>query len=82
MIVVRRAAKSDARVLSELATETYADAFGHSFSARDLTAEMRANLMEACFERYIVGARRFDVASGAATDPDLIMVRRSSSSPD
>jgi ribosomal protein S18 acetylase RimI-like enzyme len=169
MIVVRKAAKSDARVLSELATETYAVAFGHSFSAGDLTAEMRANLTEACFERYIdddivligdidgrvvgyvqfgavgtpvgtesgsdrevrrlyvhpdcqrrgigkrlmdaafghpelrsardvyldvwernegalrfykrygfevIGARRFDVASGAATDPDLIMVRR------
>jgi diamine N-acetyltransferase len=169
-MIIRRAVKSDARALSELAIETYANAFGHSFSAGDLAAEVHANLTEACFARYIdddivligevdgrvvgyvqfgavgtlveaasaedrevrrvyvhpdrqrqgigkrlmdaalghpelrcardvyldvwernhgalrfysgygfevIGAHRFDVASGAATDPDLIMVRRS-----
>jgi len=169
-MIIRWAARTDAGALSDLAAETYSAAFGHSFNADDLAAEVQANLTEACFERYIdedivligeadarvvgyvqfgaggtlaeaasasdrevrriyvhpdcqrqgigtrlmdaafshpelkcardvyldvwernhgalsfytrygfdvIGARRFDVASGAATDPDLIMVRRS-----
>lgn len=52
-MIIRRAVKSDARALSELAIETYSQAFGHSFSAGDLAAEVHANLTDACFERHI-----------------------------
>jgi ribosomal protein S18 acetylase RimI-like enzyme len=52
-MIIRRAAKSDARALSELAIKTYADAFGHSLSAADLAAHLQANLSEACFEGFI-----------------------------
>jgi len=52
-MIIRTAEKSDARALSELATETYVEAFGHSFSAADLAAELAANVSYACFERYL-----------------------------
>jgi ribosomal protein S18 acetylase RimI-like enzyme len=52
-MIVRQAERNDASALSELAIETYADAFGHSFSADDLAAEVNANMSEACFVRYI-----------------------------
>ena len=52
-MIIRQAERSDASALSDLATQTYTDAFGHSFSADDLAAEIRANMSEACFDRYI-----------------------------
>jgi ribosomal protein S18 acetylase RimI-like enzyme len=52
-MILRQAERSDASELSELTIETYVGAFGHSFSADDLAAEMRANTSEACFERYV-----------------------------
>jgi ribosomal protein S18 acetylase RimI-like enzyme len=52
-MIIRRAERSDASALSDLTIETYTDAFGHSFRADDLAAEVGANMSEACFERYI-----------------------------
>lgn len=60
-------------------------AFGHPEleCARDVYLDVweRNHAALSFYKRYgfeVIGARRFDVASGAATDPDLIMVRRSS----
>jgi ribosomal protein S18 acetylase RimI-like enzyme len=52
-MIIRRAVRSDARALSELATATYTTAFGHSLGAADLAAELEANVSAACFERYL-----------------------------
>jgi ribosomal protein S18 acetylase RimI-like enzyme len=52
-MIIRQAERSDAPALSDLAIQTYTEAFGYSFSADDLDAEIRANMSEACFDRYI-----------------------------
>lgn len=39
-MTIRQADRGDAPALSALATETYVEAFGHSFSADDLTAHL------------------------------------------
>ncbi len=42
-MVIREANPADAKVLSELAIETYVTAFGHSFSPSDLAAHLEKN---------------------------------------
>jgi ribosomal protein S18 acetylase RimI-like enzyme len=43
----------DATALSALARQTYADAFGHSFSPADLAAHLESNLAESCFRHAL-----------------------------
>ncbi|MGH6927047.1 MAG: GNAT family N-acetyltransferase [Dongiaceae bacterium] len=52
-MIIRAAAKGDAKALSDLATATYQEAFGLSLSAGDLAAYLSANLSEACFETFM-----------------------------
>lgn len=43
-MVIRQTTQNDARALSELAQETYADAFGATMSVEDLRAHLQKNL--------------------------------------
>jgi ribosomal protein S18 acetylase RimI-like enzyme len=52
-MIIRIANLRDARVLSELATETYSAAFGHSFIPSDLASHLERNLSPIAFERIL-----------------------------
>jgi len=52
-LVVRKAQGSDIAALSEFAIKTYSAAFGHTFSAADLTSHVKKNLSPANFSRII-----------------------------
>ena len=51
--IIRQAETRDAASLSRLAIETYRESFGHTFSADDLSAHLRAKLSPDRFARYI-----------------------------
>jgi ribosomal protein S18 acetylase RimI-like enzyme len=48
-MIIRELEGGDVAALAALARKTYADAFGHSFSAADLTAYLQSNLSDAYF---------------------------------
>jgi diamine N-acetyltransferase len=48
---IRTLSLVDLAALSELATVSYAIAFGHTFNASDLEIHLSSNLSETCFER-------------------------------
>jgi ribosomal protein S18 acetylase RimI-like enzyme len=50
---IRTLGLEDLTALSELATVTYAAAFGHTFSASDLEIHLNSNLSESCFKRAL-----------------------------
>jgi diamine N-acetyltransferase len=50
---IRKVDTRDLATLSELAMQTYADAFGHSFSSADLAAHLEKNLSPKKFERML-----------------------------
>jgi len=52
-MIIREAITSDAQALSELAMETYTEAFGQSFSPSDLAAHLERNLSAKNFERIL-----------------------------
>ena len=52
-LVMRNAKKSDRVALSELAIQTYADAFGHTLSDTDFTAHVQQHLSPSRFSRII-----------------------------
>lgn len=51
--LIRAAQPSDVPALSQLAIQTYADAFGHSMSAADLAAHVQNHLSPASFARIV-----------------------------
>ena len=67
---IRQADPRDAVALSTLAMETYAEAFGHSFSAPDLQAQLDDTLTVNHFRAYcerdgaIIGFAQFGAAGG------------------
>jgi ribosomal protein S18 acetylase RimI-like enzyme len=52
-IVIREARIGDAEALAALAVETYAEAFGHSFSPDDLAAHLEKRLSRERFEQML-----------------------------
>lgn len=54
MINIRTAQKTDVKTLTQLAVQTYADAFGDSMEAADLAAYLEANLAESHIERFVL----------------------------
>ena len=52
-VQIRNARIPDAHSLSALAMQTYAEAFGHSFSPADLAAHLEKNLSPKNFERML-----------------------------
>jgi ribosomal protein S18 acetylase RimI-like enzyme len=52
-LVIRDAQKSDVVALSELAIQTYSDAFGHTFSDSDLAAHVNTHLTPDHFSRIL-----------------------------
>lgn len=52
-LIIRYAQESDIQTLSELATQTYSDAFGHTFSEADLACHLENNLSPDCFSRTL-----------------------------
>jgi len=50
-VTIRPAGRDDLAALSALARQTYADAFGHSFSAPDLAAHLESDLAESYFRQ-------------------------------
>jgi ribosomal protein S18 acetylase RimI-like enzyme len=50
-VIIRPARADDLAALSALARQTYADAFGHSFSAPDLAAHLESNLADGYFHQ-------------------------------
>ena len=50
-MTIRRAEEADLPAVAALARQTYADAFGHSFSPSDLAAHLERNLAESCFRQ-------------------------------
>ena len=89
-VVIRNAQKSDIAALSELAIQTYSDAFGHTFSDADLTAHVQKHLSPSHFSRIIdedvvlvaevgnrlVGYVQFGAANTASTSSKDQEVRR------
>lgn len=67
-MIVRSAKKSDLKALIEVARETYAKAFGHTFTAPDLAAHLERTLSETYFAR----ALDEDVILLAARDDRII----------
>jgi diamine N-acetyltransferase len=62
-MIIRELESGDVAALAALARQTYADAFGHSFSAADLAAHLRNNLSDGYFRHAIeddvfLGAQR------------------------
>jgi ribosomal protein S18 acetylase RimI-like enzyme len=54
-VTIRRAEEADLPALAALARQTYAEAFGHSFSPSDLAAHLERNLAESCFHQAMAG---------------------------
>jgi ribosomal protein S18 acetylase RimI-like enzyme len=50
-MIIRPAGTEDLAALAALARQTYADAFGHSFSPSDLAAHLERNLADSCFRQ-------------------------------
>jgi ribosomal protein S18 acetylase RimI-like enzyme len=67
-VIIRPAGRADLAALSALARQTYADAFGRSFSAADLAAHLERHLADGCFRQ----ALEEDVFLLAATEERLI----------
>jgi hypothetical protein len=67
-IAIRRAVANDLKPLAALARKTFADAFGHSFGARDLRAHLEMNLSDEFFAQFL----REDVILIAALRGEMI----------
>ena len=52
-MIIRQVDIDDIAALSELARETYADAFGHSFSSSDLAFHLKNNLSDTYFLQVV-----------------------------
>jgi ribosomal protein S18 acetylase RimI-like enzyme len=52
-MIIRQAEKADVSALAELARQTYAAAFGESFTESDLAAHLQVRLSDSYFERAI-----------------------------
>jgi ribosomal protein S18 acetylase RimI-like enzyme len=52
-VLIWTAEKNDIAALSELAIESFCDAFGHSFSASDLASHLKKNLAPSNFSRIL-----------------------------